>query len=177
MWKDITGFEGLYQVSDKGEVKRLESYKKHSRSGELFKLKERILKQSKDKDGYLLVGLKDVNGKMKSYRVHRLVAQAFIPNTNNLEQVNHIDENKLNNEVSNLEWCSSKYNVNFGLRTTKQVESQSKQVVQMLNNQIINKYPSMNEAARALGHKNGGAISSCINGKTKTAFGYTWKLI
>ena len=106
IWKDIEGYEGRYQVSNFGNVKSL-NYK---HTGE-----EKIMQSCKDKIGYLHIKL-FMNGKPKMYKVHRLVAQAFIPNSNNYPQVNHKDENKINNNVNNLEWCTAKYNSNFGTR-------------------------------------------------------------
>ena len=97
-WIAIEGYKGLYEVSNLGRVKSLIS-------------NGLILKQSKDKDGYYIVSLK-----RKSFRVHRLVAIAFIPNPNNLAQVNHKDEDKTNNCVDNLEWCDATYNINYGTR-------------------------------------------------------------
>ena len=99
-WKDIEGYEGLYQVSTLGRVKSLKYW-----GGK----RTAILSQAKRKDGYLMVGLSR-DGITKSKSVHRLVAQAFIPNPNNLEMINHKDEVPDNNCVSNLEWCSRSYN-------------------------------------------------------------------
>ena len=104
IWKDIEGYEGLYQISNKGRVKSLGNNKNR---------KEKILSCKPNNKGYLRVNLYK-NGKKKHFSVHRLVAIAFIPNPNNLLEVNHKDENKENNHVKNLEWCTSEYNNNYG---------------------------------------------------------------
>ena len=109
IWKDIRGYEGLYQVSNLGRVRSLDRIKRGAH------YKGKILVLSKDKDGYLIVGLHD-SKRSNTYRVHRLVAISFIPNPNDLPEVNHIDENKENNNVNNLEWCSTKYNLTYGSR-------------------------------------------------------------
>ena len=113
VWKDVVGFEGLYKVSDKGNVYSVErkDSRGHKRGG-------RILRPSYDKDGYLLISLYK-NGKVKKKRIHRLVIEAFIPNPNKLPQVNHKDENLSNNELSNLEWCDARYNSNYGTRNKR----------------------------------------------------------
>lgn len=121
VWKDIVGYEGLYQISNLGEVKRLEKEFSHIAKDERIgkrsqgaysrttKLEEKILKGIKTDKGYLAVGLiKD--GKSKKFRVHRLVAMMFIPNPHNKLEVNHIDGNKENNSVDNLEWSTGKEN-------------------------------------------------------------------
>jgi hypothetical protein len=176
VWMDIEGYKDLYQISNLGRVKSLD----YHRTG-----KERILKLSKNKDNYLVVSL-HANKKPKSYLVHRLVAQAFIPNPDNLPEINHKSEIKSQNyvwanedgtidpEKSNLEWCDRAYNVNYGKCIEKTKEKLSKPIAQMtLDNQIITIWPSINEAGR-----NGfdqGAIWSCCNGKSKTHKGYKWQ--
>ena len=113
VWKDITGYQGLYMISDKGNVYSVE--RRDSRGN---KCGGRILKPSHDKDGYLHVVLCK-NGKVKTKKIHRLVTETFIPNPNGFPEVNHIDEVKTNNYVENLEWCTSKYNINHGTRTER----------------------------------------------------------
>lgn len=110
IWKDIIGYEGLYQVSSLGRVRSLDKYDSMNRFYE-----GRILKLFADRLGYLSVVLYS-NSKRKHYLVHRLVAEAFIHNPDNLPQVNHKDENPSNDNVENLEWCDGKYNVNYGTR-------------------------------------------------------------
>lgn len=115
-WRDIKGYEGLYQVSNLGRVKSLSKYHK-TKSG--YFSKERILKQIYNDRGYKLVGLSKEWKKEKIF-VHRLVAEAFISNPNNYLQVNHINEfEKDNNRVENLEWCDAKYNCNYGTRNKR----------------------------------------------------------
>lgn len=160
-WRDIEEYEGLYQVSNLGRVKSLKFGK------------EKILKFGKHKKGYLLVCLcKD--GKQKMFQVHRLVAIAFIPNPNNYQEVNHKDENKENNCVENLEWCTREYNVNYGTRTEKCVEKSSKEIIQLdLQGKEVARFPSVQEVQRQFGFSQGN-ISSCCNGKLKTAYKYKW---
>lgn len=116
IWMDIKDFEGLYQVSNLGRVRSLDKIilqHKYGASPNLYRRKGKILKQAITKEGYYMVSLFD-NNKGKSYLVHRLVATAFILNPNNYRVVNHKDENKLNNNLDNLEWCTDKYNLNYG---------------------------------------------------------------
>lgn len=110
-WKSIPGYEGLYEISSYGRVKSLDRYVKvKSKSYRLQKGK--MLSPIKNKYGYLQVFL-CCNGKYKIISVHRLVAEAFIPNPDNLPIINHKDEDKSNNCVENLEWCSHRYNSNY----------------------------------------------------------------
>lgn len=102
-WKDIEGYEGKYQISSNGKIVAIN----YRGTGETKEVRPR-----KDKDGYLIVNL--YKGERKTYRVHRLVAKAFIPNPDNYPCINHIDETRDNNSVSNLEWCTYKYNSNYG---------------------------------------------------------------
>ena len=168
-WKAIDGYEGLYQVSNLGRVKSLKCGK------------EKILKPGKNTGGYLHVDLyKD--GHEKTVKIHRLVAEAFIPNPNNLDTINHKDEDKTNNTVSNLEWMSQKDNINYGTRNKRLSEaninhpSLSKQV-QMFDKktgELLATFPSIREAERVTGI-NKGHISQCCNGKRKSAGGYVWR--
>ena len=164
-WKEIAGYEGLYEVSDLGRVKSL------------WYGKEKILKPHKNTDGYLRVNLcKD--GKAKHSKVHRLVAEAFIPNTQGLETVNHKDEVKTNNVASNLEWMSQKDNNNYGTRNKRIGEAFSKQV-QMFDKytgELLATFPSICEAWRVTGIYQS-HISECCNGKQKSAGGYVWKYL
>ena len=162
-WKSIAGYEGLYEVSDLGRVKSL------------WYGKEKILKPTKDTQGYLLVGLHKEGQKKMSF-VHRLVAKAFIQNPNNLETVNHKDEVKTNNVASNLEWMSQKDNINYGTHNKRSSEKRSKQV-QMFDKstgELLATFPSTVEAERITGiYKSN--ISACCKGKYKSAGGYVWK--
>lgn len=120
VWKDIQEYEGLYQVSNLGRVRHLPYTIKWG-----GKLEHRPLKESnqhKSTGGYCIVVLSK-NSKSKKFLVHRLVAKAFIPNPDNLPEVNHIDEDNTNNKVNNLGWCDRKYNVNYGTRTEKALKT------------------------------------------------------
>lgn len=163
IFKDIEGYEQLYQISNLGRVKSLN----YRHTG-----KEKILKQKTGKDGYCIVGLCQQN-KRKFYYVHRLVGQAFIENPNNYPMVNHKDENKENNCVSNIEWCDAKYNTNYGTAIERRVEKLSKPVMCIETGEI---YSSTRELERQLGFGQGN-ISQCCNGKRKTAYGHTWRYV
>lgn len=112
LWKWIAGYEGLYMVSTHGRVKSMDRYIQHPHSGRTF-MKGRILSPTTNNKGYKQIKLHK-NGKYKSYLVHRLVAQAFIPNPNNYPIINHKDENPNNNHYTNLEYCTYRYNINYG---------------------------------------------------------------
>ena len=170
-WRDILGYEGLYQVSNLGKVRSLKD--SHGKNRKL------ILKERTDKDGYKRVHLFK-NGKGKHYGVHRLVAITFIPNPNNLPQVNHIDENKENNTIYNLEWCTAEYNNNYGDRSKRAGEKISKS---MKGKYIGDKHPrskkvkcittgeifdSIADAKRKYNVYSSG-ISDCCKGKQKSA--------
>ena len=172
IWKDIKGYEGLYQVSNLGRVKSL-NYKN---SG-----KDRILKYCITPQGYLNVGLY-VNKQKKTFVVHRLIAETFIPNTGNLPQVNHKDEVKTNNCVDNLEWCDSKYNNNYGTHIQRALltriinnrKTAPKKIDQYsLDGKFIKTWNSGTDLAKC-GFNNGN-ICSCCKGQRKTSQSYIWK--
>lgn len=181
IWKDIIGYEGLYQVSSEGRVKSLKRKVQHSICG-MKTISERILRPATDKNGYLTVDLyKD--GKRKTYKVHRLVAQAFIPNPLGLPQCNHKDENPSSNYAENLEWVSAKENCNYGTRNERMAKSNlnhpsmSKPVLQLTREgELVREWPSVMEAQRLGGFKQGN-ISSCCSRRYgfKTHKGYVWK--
>lgn len=184
VWKDIPNYEGLYQISNLGNVKSLKYGK------------ERLLKPVKDGSRYLQVKFYK-NGNKKIYLVHRLVALAFLPNPDNLPCINHKDENSLNNMVENLEWCDAKYNCNYGTRNnrinkTKEINNSYyvgvqnrkknnsyniKPVIQYTKDGVeINRFKSLSEASRQTNISDG-SISYCCNDKLKTAGGYIWKYL
>ncbi len=142
IWKDIKGYEGLYQVSNLGNVKSLKINKNLS-----------YRKSGRDR-AYLTVSFRKDNAS-KSYYIHRLVAQTFIPNPENKPQVNHKDENTMNNCVDNLEWCTTRYNINYGTRSLK---SKSSSLLYILkknyndNKQLIETAEKLNKMIKELKH-------------------------
>ena len=180
VWRDIKGFEGVYQVSNLGRVKSLDRYVECDDS--IRHYKGRLMKPNKKKNGYLQVNLRrrETN---KKYLVHRLVASAFLPNPDSLKTVNHKDENKENNCVDNLEWCTVEYNNHYGkghrTRCTNArngaIKNLAKPVLQYsLEGVFVAEYFSAMEAGRVNGIRQSG-ISGCCNGNQKTAYGYIWK--
>lgn len=164
-WKDIPNYEGLYQVSNLGRIKSFYNYK---RDGTNI-LKPRL------KRGYYTIGLRK-NGKRSWIGIHRLVARAFIPNPNHNPCVNHKDENKLNNNANNLEWCTVAYNNTYGTRIKKVIEKTGKPVLQFdLNNNFIKKYNNLLEAAKENNIKSRSSICLCCSGRYSHAGGYVWK--
>lgn len=131
IWKDIEGYNGLYQISNLGRVKSL------GRRGKGCSLEDRILKPMINKDGYHLVNLKDINHVAKWFTVHRLVALHFIPNPNDYKEINHKDEVKSNNIVANLEWCTREYNVSYGTVVERQSNNKKGQSNTWLNKPIL----------------------------------------
>ena len=175
IWRDIDGYEGLYEVSDQGRVKSLEKKVKHWRGGERIQ-KERILKPATAYNGYLLVPLY-AGGKRKMFFVHRLVCQAFHENPENKLEVNHINEIKTDNRAVNLEWSTRRENVNYGSRNERAAKTKSKPVGQWTKEgELVKIWPSTIEVQKQTGFSQG-SISKVANGKRKQAYGFIWKYV
>lgn len=168
-WKQVEGYEGRYEVSSYGRVK---SFVVNKQNG-------RIMHPVKSSLGYMVVRLYDWKGGSRWYPVHRLVAKAFIENPDNLPQINHKDEVKDNNRVENLEWCTRKYNVNYGTRIQRVIESHinnkylSKKVYSIDKDGNVEEFVSVAEAERQTGlsHCN---IVRTLKGRTKCCGGRQW---
>ena len=159
--KDIDGYKGLYQISDDGRVWNV--------------IKKFWLKASVGSSGYLLVHLRKA-GKVTTHSVHRLVAKAFVPNINNKDEVNHLNENKKDNRAENLEWVTKRENLIYGNRIKRMIEKERHEIEQRnIDGSYINTYFSISDASRKTGIEKS-SISKCVRGKYKTAGGYIWKL-
>ena len=184
IWKNVKNFEGLYQVSNLGRVKSLGNHKTR---------KEKILKNKYDKGGYCQINLWKY-GQMKHFLVHRLVAEAFIDNSNNKPCIDHIDGNRSNNRVENLRWCTHKENCNNPITKQRMSDSRKgrvltekwkkkiseahkkKPVLQLdkRTGEVIREFPSAREVERVTGYDQA-SISKCCLGKLKSAYGFRWQ--
>lgn len=187
-WKPIKDFENEYEISSLGRVKSL-SRQRYNGKG-YYMTEEKILKPTPDPKGYLRISLSK-NGKKKTFKIHRLVAEAFIPNPKNKEQINHINGIKNDNNVENLEWVTNGENQTHankkGLRKAPKQNSHyefdkphknNKAVAQFdLNGNFIAEYFSLAQACRAVGGKSYSGISRVCRGEALTAYGYKWEFI
>ena len=165
VWKPVVGYEGLYEVSNIGRVRSIN----FRNSG-----KAKVMSPSFNTWGYLIVDLRK-NNKRHSYTVHRLVALAFIPNPDNLPEINHKNEIKYDNTVENLEWCTRKYNINYGTAIKRRSIKIGKPIVQLDNNgNVVKKWESGLVASRYYQIDRSG-IYNCLHGKQKTCKGFVWK--
>jgi len=184
-WKPIKGYEGFYEVSDLGNVRSLPRTETVTRSGLTYTCpyKGKVLKPTHRQHGYLGVMLYGKGGHktrgFKTFAVHRLVAEAFIPNPDNLPEVNHLDEDKQNNRVDNLEWATHIGNTRYGTAIQRRSEKRkngvgSRKIAQYtMDGVFVREFPSLAEATR-----NGYPASNvhkCIHGKYRHAYGYLWK--
>lgn len=178
IWRNIPNYEGLYKVSNLGRVRsvdRLVTYK----NGVHHLHKGKLISYDTDVNGYYYIYLYK-HGKRKAFKVHRLVALAFISNPHHYPCINHKDENRQNNNVNNLEWCTVKYNNNYGHHAIKERKSmlnnklKSKPVLQYTKDgKFINEWPSCAEAGR---HGfDPSSVIRCCKGRSKTCGGYKWK--
>ena len=179
IWKDVVGYEGNYLVSNLGRIKTVPHVVTYK--GRSYISKERIMSLQYDAYGYLQVRLSK-DAVKKTQKVHRLVAIAFIPNPNNLPEINHKDEIKTNNKVDNLEWCDRKYNMQYGVNTHWHRIPVAQYT---LDGQFVKRYNSIKEASKSTGiyptNIANCAYKRIVNKEkgytTKTAGGYKWELL
>ena len=158
IWKDIKGYEDLYQASNTGKVRSLKN--------------NLILKQQCDRYGYFRVILYK-NSKISNKLVHRLVAEAFVPNPEKFNIVNHKDENPKNNNFSNLEWCTQKYNANYGNAQVKRLKTRTKPLIAInTKTGFIREFNCINDAVREKFYYK--FIKQCLNGNKKFYKGFKW---
>jgi hypothetical protein len=183
IWRDVIGYEGFYKVSNLGRIKSIDRIIPHSHSG-CMTFKERIIKPAKNKGGYLIVIL-NKRGKTIAKTLHRLIAISFINNDEKKPQINHLNGDKLDNCVNNLEWCTQSENqihaFKLGLNKGShkglfgEFHNRSKKVDQYdLNNNYIKTYFGISEAER-MTRINLRCISNVCLGKQKTAGGFVWR--
>lgn len=184
-WRTIKGTNDKYSVSNLGNVKRNEHCttvsptSQHPNGAKSF-YKEKEVKGYICNDGYKVVYLTVSSCKRIVKKVHRLVAEAFIPNPNNLPQVNHKDENCLNNSVQNLEWCSAKYNANHGTRKDKLRKASGIKVAQYdLNGNLIRIWDSISQASKSFGtNTTSGIRRVCKQEPGRNTYkGFIWKYV
>ncbi len=169
IWKEVEEFDGNYLISNLGRLKSKSRIVKHPKGTCI--LKEKILSQVKTKKGYIEFQI-TYNGKHYSRKAHRLVANAFIDNPDNKPQINHINGNKTDNRVENLEWCTNSENQ---IHAVKNDLKPTRRVLQYdLDGKFIREWKSATDAGRELGVPYRAILSNCI-GRNKTAYGYQWQ--
>lgn len=173
IWKDIAEFKGLYQVSNKGRVRSLP--RKIWNGVAYWQKPIEILKPYKAGSGYFAVCLVDKNKKRNRRFVHRLVATTFLSNDKNFPEVNHRDENKQNNQVENLEWCSHKYNQNYGSQSHRGAVTRGHAVIQLDKRGNKKKWESLRSAEKC-GYTRS-LIRECCEEKRKSYKGFVWKYV
>ena len=182
--KPVKGYEGYYEIDQFGRVFGCNRTITVDDNGRVYEktIVGKPIKQTTHSAGYKVVGL-TINGKTATKFVHRLVAEAFIDNPDNLPVVNHKDEDKTNNSIENLEWCTVKYNNIYGTKTKRQAEKirgrvseKRVPVIQMsMSGEFIADHPSIAAAAESVGSNSPSDISACCRGQRKSHCGYKWE--
>lgn len=179
-WKPVKGYEGIYEVSDLGRVRSIDRVMVF-KTGRAVLLKGRIMKQNTHYKGYKRLLLSNGEDREHGHFVHRLVADAFIPNPDGLPEVNHKDENKANNRADNLEWCTHRANSQHGSRGARigawHLQNSPRRVAinqLTMDGQYIQTFPSQGEAARQV-HGSQGTINMALKDQRKSAYGYKWE--
>lgn len=163
-YREVPGYEGIYYINENGDVLAMPRY--GSRHKEPY-----IMARCYDNHGYTIACLSK-NNTHKTVRIHRVVAQLFIPNPNGYREINHKDENPANPSASNLEWCDRKYNVNYGTRTQK---TQKPVLMFRKDGSFVRRFSGIREASQYMNSSNISNISYCCKGKRHSAFGYLWR--
>lgn len=183
IWKDIEGFEGKYQVSNYGRVRNIKYFNRVNFKNDRSCKAIRILTQKINKNGRMSVHLSDGKDKDFHPQVHRLVAKSFLPNPDNLPEVNHKDENPQNNHLDNLEWCTREYNIHYGTGQERSHNNHKKKIAQISvsDGSIIKIWDSATDAAIDMfGNKRKkDLITSCARHDKgyKTAYGFKWEYV
>lgn len=174
IWKDVVGYEGYYQISNLGRVKSVERYCRNKLVG-LQLVKEKIRKTTSTTAGYEYVVLAK-KGKNKTCLIHRLVAEAFLPNPNNLKCVNHKDENPHNNNVDNLEWCTYAYNNTYkDIHLRRNLDNIARKIIQYdLDMNEIKRWNTISEAAKFYNTYSSNIIK-CCRGERNHVVGFKWR--
>lgn len=172
-WKAVKGYEGFYEVSNTGKVRSIDHYVRSRSCNRL--VKGRLIKLQIDKDGYYKACLSKENIR-KTVFVHRIVATAFIDNPNKYPCINHIDENKQNNRIDNLEFCTFQYNTAYNNGIYKRASKRKKAINQIKNGIIVYVWDCATSASKATKISRGNIVS-CLNGYRKTAGGYSWEYL
>ncbi|MCT3326802.1 endonuclease [Lacticaseibacillus paracasei] len=169
IWKDIEGYEGLYQVSNMGRVRSLD--RKDARE---HRIKGKMLADCRTRCGYRMVGLHQ-GGNAKCWLIHRLVAMTFIPNPNGYLEINHKNEDKTDNVVPNLEWCTREYNNNYGTHNEHMAKALEQPIYVISGSGLRYFFRSSKKAAELLG-LDGRSVSACLHGKQKHchSFSFEW---
>lgn len=178
IWKDVIGFEGFYKINNFGDVKSLSRIVNNS-YGTTRRIRERILATHKDKDGYLIVTF-SINNKKTTHKVHRLVAEAFIPNPESKNTVNHIDGNKSNNIVTNLEWATDSEQIIHRITVLGQQCTPSEKCRESWKRKVCRSDGKIYNSIKEAGLDNNAFpsnITMCCQGKCRTIAGYSWKYV